>query len=104
MGSRLARRLIDAGFEVRGFDISSDAMAAFDGMGGIPAESPAGAVSGCEIALLSLLTSDIAREVCLESNGVASSSQRPMLVLDATTGRPEDSIATAEGLAALGIG
>jgi 3-hydroxyisobutyrate dehydrogenase-like beta-hydroxyacid dehydrogenase len=104
MGSRLARRLIDAGFEVRGFDISPDAMVAFEEMGGVPAASPADAVSGCEIALLSLLTSDIVRQVCLGSNGVASSSQPPLLVLDATTGRPEDSVATAERLAASGIG
>jgi 3-hydroxyisobutyrate dehydrogenase-like beta-hydroxyacid dehydrogenase len=103
MGSRLARRLIDAGFEVRGFDISTEAIAAFEEMGGVSASSPAEAVAGCEIALLSLLTSDIAREVCLGPNGIASAAQRPLLVLDATTGRPEDSVATAEGLAALGI-
>jgi 3-hydroxyisobutyrate dehydrogenase-like beta-hydroxyacid dehydrogenase len=103
MGSRLARRLLDAGFEVRGFDISGEALAALEEMGGVTASSPAEAVAGCEIALLSLLTSDIAREVCLGSSGIASSSQRPLLVLDATTGRPEDSIATAEGLAVQGI-
>jgi 3-hydroxyisobutyrate dehydrogenase-like beta-hydroxyacid dehydrogenase len=103
MGSRLARRLIDAGFEVRGFDISAEAMAGFEEMGGVAASSPAEAVADCEIAVLSLLTSDIAREVCLGSDGIASTAQRPLLVLDATTGRPEDSMATAERLAALGI-
>lgn len=103
MGSRLARRLLDAGFEVRGFDISPDAMAAFEGMGGTPAGSPAAAVEGCGMAVLSLLTSDIARQVCLGEGGIASAAQRPLLVLDATTGRPEDSVATAEELASRGI-
>lgn len=103
MGSRLARRLIDAGFEVRGYDISADALSAFEGMGGIRAMSPADAVTGCEMVVLSLLTSDIAAQVCLGDGGVASSSQRPLLVLDATTGRPEDSIATAERLGEIGI-
>jgi 3-hydroxyisobutyrate dehydrogenase-like beta-hydroxyacid dehydrogenase len=103
MGSRLARRLIDAGFSVRGFDVDPERMAVFTGMDGVGATSPVEAVDGCELALLSLLTSDISRRVCLGVDGISSSSQRPLLVLDATTGRPEDSVEIAAELGSAGI-
>lgn len=103
MGSRLARRLLDAGFEVRGFDVDPDRMAAFVEGGGVAAASPAEAVNGCELAVLSLLTSDISRQVCLGPDGISTSPSRPLLVLDATTGRPEDSVTIAEELAAGGV-
>ncbi len=103
MGSRLARRLLDAGFEVRGFDVDPDRMAAFVEAGGVAAASPAEAVNGCEVAVLSLLTSDISRQVCLGPDGISTSTSRPLLVLDATTGRPEDSVTIAEELAAGGV-
>ncbi|MDH4309813.1 MAG: NAD(P)-dependent oxidoreductase [Acidimicrobiia bacterium] len=103
MGSRFARRLLDAGHSLRGFDVDAERNAEFEAMGGVATNSPADAVQGCEIAVLSLLTSEISREVCLGSGGIVESAQRPLLVLDATTGRPEDSVETATGLANVGI-
>ncbi|MDH4119914.1 MAG: NAD(P)-dependent oxidoreductase [Acidimicrobiia bacterium] len=103
MGSRFARRLLDAGHSLRGFDVDAERNAEFEAMGGVATNSPADAVQGCEIAVLSLLTSEISREVCLGSGGIIESAQRPLLVLDATTGRPEDSVETATGLANVGI-
>lgn len=103
MGSRLAGRLLDAGFQVRGYDVESERMAAFAARGGEPAQSPSDVADGCREVVLSLLTSDISRQVCLGQDGIASSARRPMLVLDATTGRPSDAVAIAAELAAIGI-
>ena len=103
MGSRFSRRLLDAGYAVRGHDPDPERAAVFEEAGGTHAGSPAAAVKGCELALLSLLTSDVSREVCLGDDGLSSSSQRPLLVLDATTGRPADGREIARALAASGI-
>ncbi|HEX6299981.1 MAG TPA: NAD(P)-dependent oxidoreductase [Acidimicrobiia bacterium] len=88
MGSRMARRLVDHGFEVRGFDPDPDRMAEFVGVGGSGAGSPAQAVAGTSLALLSLPNSDVSREVCLGPDGV--SGETGLHVYDTTTGRPSD--------------
>ncbi len=103
MGSRMAGRLLSAGFSLRGYDPNPARSEEFEAAGGTPTASPAEAVQGCEIALLSLLTSDISREVCLGEGGLSSSGSRSLLVLDATTGRPEDAVVIADGLAKVGI-
>src|SRR5690606_6620587 len=77
--------------------------AAFEEMGGRHASSPAEAAEGCEIVVLSLLTSDIARGVCLAERGIGEVRSRPLLVLDSTTAPPEDSVDIAAGLAERGI-
>ena len=103
MGSRMAGRLLAAGFALRGYDPNPARSEEFEAAGGTPTSSPAEAVQGCDIALLSLLTSDISREVCLGERGLSSSGAVSLLVLDATTGRPEDAVEIADGLAKVGI-
>jgi 3-hydroxyisobutyrate dehydrogenase-like beta-hydroxyacid dehydrogenase len=104
MGSRLAERLIGAGFAVRGHDPDPDRAAAFTAMGGAHLPSPAAAAEGCDLVVLSLLTSDISRHVCLGESGIGECPTRPLLVLDTTTGRPEDGVEIAAALQPLGIG
>ena len=104
MGSRLAGLLLAAGHEVRGYDPDQERMGEFVEAGGIPTGSPGEAVDGCRIAVLSLLTSEVSRAVCLGDGGIHTSPTRPLLVLDSTTGRPADSISIGSELAALGIG
>lgn len=103
MGSKLAARLMAAGHEVRGFDPDPERMDDFVRAGGVPTQSPRDAVAGCQLALLSLLTSEISREVCLGPEGLSASPDRPLLVLDSTTGRPADSVSIAGELAPKGI-
>jgi 3-hydroxyisobutyrate dehydrogenase-like beta-hydroxyacid dehydrogenase len=103
MGSELAARLLDAGHPVRGFDIDPERMELFVAAGGTAATSPADAADGCGMVILSLLTSDIAREVCLGENGLTSSRSRPLLVLDSTTGWPDDTVEISGAMAAQGI-
>lgn len=103
MGSRLAARLIGAGFAVRGHDPDPERAAAFTEMGGIHLPSPAAAAEGCELVVLSLLTSDVSRHVCLGASGIAECPTRPLLVLDTTTGRPEDAVEIGAGMETHGI-
>ncbi len=103
MGSRMARRLILSGLDLRGFDPETDRMEEFVAMGGIDALSPADAVAGCEAALLSLPNSDVSREVCLGSEGIASSGVAGLRVYDTTTGRPRDVVDIAARLETEGI-
>jgi 2-hydroxy-3-oxopropionate reductase len=103
MGSRMAGRLQAAGYRLRGFDPDPVRLSEFEAAGGTPAGSPAEAVRGCWSALLSLPNSDVSRRVCLGPNGISASGISRLLVLDATTGRPEDAVENAAGLARVGI-
>lgn len=103
MGSRMARRLALAGFELRGFDPDPERMDGFADMGGVVARSPADAVDGCEATLLSLPNSDVSREVCLGPGGFALSGNDGLHVYDTTTGRPRDAVDIAAGLETHGI-
>lgn len=103
MGSRMARRLALAGFDLRGFDTDPERMDEFADLGGDVAPSPADAVTGCDAALLSLPNSDVSREVCLGRDGIAASPIDGLHVYDTTTGRPQDAVAIAAGLEEVGI-
>ena len=103
MGSRMANRLRLNGHALRGYDPSPASLDAFAASGWVATGSPAEAVSGCWAALLSLPDSDISRQVCLGENSIASSGMAGLLVLDTTTGRPEDAVTNAAGLATANI-
>ena len=103
MGSRMANRLRLHGHALRGYDPSLASLEAFSAAGGVAASSPAEAVQGCWATLLSLPDSDISRSVCLREGGIATSGVGGLLVLDTTTGRPEDAVTNAAGLAAVDI-
>lgn len=103
MGSRMANRLRLQGHPLRGYDPSPASLEAFAASGGVATTSPAEAVQGCWAALLSLPDSDISSRVCLGDGGISSSGMAGLLVLDTTTGRPEDAVANAAGLAAADI-
>jgi 3-hydroxyisobutyrate dehydrogenase-like beta-hydroxyacid dehydrogenase len=103
MGSRMAARLRLAGHSLRGYDPNAASLEAFSAAGGAATASPAEAVRGCWAALLSLPDSDVSRRVCLGEEGIAGSGVEGLLVLDTTTGRPEDAVSNAAGLAAAGI-
>ncbi|MFP3913660.1 MAG: NAD(P)-dependent oxidoreductase [Actinomycetota bacterium] len=102
MGSRMSRRLLDAGFRLRGYDPDPGRRAGFEEMGGEAAASPREAAEGCWAALLSLPDSDVSRRVCLDPDGLAGAGGPPF-IYDTTTGRPEDAAGIAATLAESGI-
>ncbi len=56
MGTAMARHLIDADFEVHGYDVLDDKVANFVEMGGIAATSGADVAAACEMVIFSLPT------------------------------------------------
>lgn len=103
MGSRMAKQLIDHGFQLRGFDIERERMVEFEALGGVATGSPAEAVQDCWGVLLSLPNSDVSREVCLGDGGISEAGVAPLLVYDTTTGDPGDAVEIAQSLQHRGI-
>jgi len=87
MGSRMSARLLDAGYQVVGYDPDAARLEELESRGGTARPSVSAAVEGCSVALLSLPNSDVSREVCTE---IASAGVPPLTVYDTTTGRPVD--------------
>jgi 3-hydroxyisobutyrate dehydrogenase-like beta-hydroxyacid dehydrogenase len=104
LGSALTATLLERGYDVTAFDPDPDRLAEHEARGGRAAGSIAAAVDGADRVLLALPTGDIVRDVCLSPGGIADAAAPDTLVLDATTARPSDTIATGRALAERGIG
>lgn len=63
MGKPMAGHLVDAGYEVRGHDVSDDALTLFAARGGIPASSAAQAAGGAGVVILMLPDSTVVESV-----------------------------------------
>ena len=103
MGSAISGNLLDAGYEVQGFDLDGKRVDEFVERGGISAESPSAAADGVNWLITSLPTSDIVREVIFGNNGIMESAKEGLILADATTSRPEDSERLGKELAEKGI-
>lgn len=103
MGQAFAHHLLQAGFEVQGFDVDARRMDELAGRGGTPVDSPAAAARGVRWILTSLPTSEIVRSAVLGSNGIADGAGEGLILADATTSRPQDSERLGAELAGRGI-
>jgi len=99
----MSANLLSAGLDLRGYDVDRARRDDFADAGGRLANSPAEAVQGCWAAVLSLPTSDIAREVCLGNAGISEAGVDDLRVYDTTTGPPEDAVEFAAALAEHGV-
>jgi len=101
MGSVLSEHLMEQGHTVIGYDPVEDRRDEHAARGGEVAADEAAAVAEAEFALLSLPNSLIMKEVC---EPIAASAPRGLLVIDTTTGDPEDAIWAEGRLGQAGIG
>jgi len=100
MGSAMSKNLLEAGFPVRGYDISPAALAAFAAAGGQPAGSAAQAATGAEILITSLPSTAALHDVVRQ----LTSARGPDRILAETSTFPlEDKSAAKEALRAAGI-
>jgi 3-hydroxyisobutyrate dehydrogenase-like beta-hydroxyacid dehydrogenase len=83
----MAGRLLDAGYRLCVYDISSDATAPLVARGALLARSPAEVASTAEVVLVSLPTPDILKAVVLGTDGVAAGT-RVRTVIDLSTSGP----------------
>lgn len=84
MGSGLAKNLIAAGFETRGFDLSESRMADFKAMGGVPADSAADVGNGAGAVFVMVMNGDQAKSVILGDGLVSSLEPGSVILLTAT--------------------
>ena len=99
MGGRLARRLVNAGYDLTIYDTSETAMQPFADMGAHPADSPAAVASACEIVITCLPAPSVVQAVALGANGIADGNRVKIFIDMSTTGATYAK-RIAEGLAA----
>jgi len=86
MGSRMARRLIEAGHDLAIYDSSATAIQPLVELGATLFESPAAVGSACEIVMVSLPTPAVVEAVALGPKGIAEGSRVKIFIDTSTTG------------------
>jgi 3-hydroxyisobutyrate dehydrogenase-like beta-hydroxyacid dehydrogenase len=103
VGGGIAERLLDAGFDVLGFDIDAFRCEHFVEFGGKAAKSAAEVGDGAERVILSLSDTSVVLEVVDGKAGILEAATRPRYIIDTTTGVPDETVALAGRLADGGI-
>jgi L-threonate 2-dehydrogenase len=103
MGLPMAMNLVKAGFEVRGFDLSTEAGARLSAVGGLAVETAADAAAGAEILILMVVNAAQARAVLFEGGAAASLPKGSTVVLMSTC-PPGDVAALATEVDRIGRG
>jgi 3-hydroxyisobutyrate dehydrogenase-like beta-hydroxyacid dehydrogenase len=103
VGSGLATVLVAAGFSVVAYDVVPDKVKVLDRFGIQRATSPADVAAHANRVILSLMTPAIIREVLFGKDGVVTASKLPRIVIDTSTGSPDDAIRFQQDLAGKGI-
>ncbi|MFB3816046.1 MAG: NAD(P)-dependent oxidoreductase [Candidatus Methylomirabilales bacterium] len=85
MGGPMARNLVQAGYQVSGFDTDPPRLERFVAAGGKRAASAAEAARTAEIVLLSLPTGDIVRQAVLGADGLLAVMRSGTLIADLST-------------------
>jgi 3-hydroxyisobutyrate dehydrogenase-like beta-hydroxyacid dehydrogenase len=103
MGQAFIQNMRKSQFVIQGFDVDPRRVDQLRELGGHPVDTPADAAKDVDCVIVSLPTSDIAREVAMGPNGIAEGAAEGLYVCDTTTARPEDSESLFADLAARGI-
>lgn len=99
LGKALAGRLLAAGYPVCGCDVSEEACAAAAGLDVTVYPDHHALAAACDVILLSLPNSECRQALLWGDGGFAGSLSEGALLLDTTTGRPEDTESDAQRLA-----
>jgi 3-hydroxyisobutyrate dehydrogenase len=88
MGGRMAKRLLEAGYEVAAYDPDTEAVSALVRQGATAAGSPAEAAAGRRFVLCSVPNPDILRSAIAGEGGVLAGAAPGTLIIDFSTGDP----------------
>lgn len=102
MGGALARRLM-LSHRLRVFDLRPDVVSDFAGNGAIPAQDGASLARECDVVLLCLPRSADVREAIFGAGGLIEGLEPGKIVIDQTSGDPDETRAMATELAEKGI-
>jgi 3-hydroxyisobutyrate dehydrogenase len=100
MGGRIARRVVDGGFEVIGFDTDAGRTAA---SAAGQASSLDDVVDRCDVVLLSLPDSTVVEQVVLGEGGIDQHARTGQVVVDLSTSAPRSTVMLHGRLAARGV-
>ncbi len=100
LGSALANRLLNNDIGVHGFDTNERQLEALSQNGGIACDSAAEVVQKCNVLFLSLLSSD---EVLSLVRQLRTDFKPSQIVVDTTTGDPQQVVAVGKSLAELEV-
>ncbi len=100
MGLAMARKIIEGGHQLAGYDTNPDAVANHVSHGGSAAASPADAADGAEIIITMLPVGEIVKRVLFDASGVLKTAGVGSLVIDMSTINPVETDEIREGLAA----
>lgn len=101
LGSALAERLLAAGYDVLGYDLSAQRREELIAVGGRVADAAIDVARACDRVVLSLPDSDVVAKVISELQPALRNGQ---LIVDTTTGDPAESAALGAKLAGQGVG
>jgi 3-hydroxyisobutyrate dehydrogenase len=85
MGGPMAKNLIDAGHEVKAFDLVPEALQRVVESGAAAAESLQDAVKGVDVVITMLPAGQHVRGVYLEGDGIIASADKGTLLIDSST-------------------
>ncbi|MEK9672483.1 MAG: NAD(P)-dependent oxidoreductase [Rhodospirillaceae bacterium] len=102
MGGALARRMLLSA-PLRVFDLNPDAVRRLTDLGAQPSQSPAAMAQECDIIMTCLPTSDHLRDAIFGAGGMLEGLTPGKLVVDQTTGDPNETRAMAAELKERGI-
>jgi len=95
VGTALAKNLLSNGFSVVGYDIAPARCTALEKIGGISVSTPMEVSEKVNRVILSLMTTEIVREVLLGPAGLLQSRATPDYIIDTTTGDPDATVEIA---------
>lgn len=95
MGLPMAFNLIQAGYQVQGFDLVRDQLNAFKGGGGFPMQSAADAATGVDVIISMLPASQHVQALYLGQSGLLATANPKTLLIDCSTISPKVSQAVA---------
>lgn len=96
MGGRIARRIVDVGHPVLGYDLSADAVAA---AGATSAATVSALVATSDLVLMSLPDSKVVERVVFGEDGLLASIRPGQVIVDLSTAAPESTRKIAARLA-----
>ena len=103
MGLPMASRLVGAGFDVRGSDLSEQARSAFSASGGTAVGNARVAADGASIVITMLPDDRVVREALLGPTGAVAALSAGALVIDMSSSAPVATQQLAADLAPRGI-
>ena len=92
MGSAIADRLIEKGFQVFLYNRTKGRATALVKMGAVQIEYPSDLGRKCDYVIISVTDGNAVKEILFGENGLVSSKNRNLVVIDTSTVLPADSI------------